>query len=245
MEELRQIRAKVEPSEILLVADAMTGQDAVTVSESFNEALDITGVILTKMDGDARGGAALSILDVTGKPIKLVGMGEKLDPLEPVHPERIASRILGMGDILTLIEKAEQEITAEQAEEMQQKLLDQTFTLEDFREQLGRLKKMGSFEELMKMIPGMSGMKQLKGMQPSEKEINQIDAIISSMTPDERARPQIISGRRRQRIAKGSGTNVNEVNKLLKQFGQMQKMMKSLTRKKGRMPFGLGNLPFG
>jgi signal recognition particle subunit SRP54 len=229
MDELANIKAKTSPHEILFVADAMTGQDAVTVAKSFDERLDISGVVLTKMDGDARGGAALSIKEVTGKPIKLVGTGEKLSDLEIFHPDRAASRILGMGDILTLIEKAQTDIDEKEAAEMERKLRKAEFTLEDFRTQMRRVKKLGSLEGLLKMIPGMSQVrKQLGEVQMPEKELARVEAIIGSMTPDERTHPKLINTSRRARIAKGSGVSVNDVNQLLKNFTQMQKMMKKM-----------------
>ncbi len=230
MEELQQIKEKVHPNEILLVADAMTGQDAVNMAEQFNRDLDLTGVILTKLDGDARGGAALSIKAVTGKPIKLVGMGEKLDPLEAFHPDRMASRILGMGDMLSLIEKAEASITQKEREDLEKKLLDNSFTLEDFRAQLGQLKKMGSLEQLMQMIPGMNKLAKMPDAMPSEKELKKVEAMISSMTPQERRNHRIINTSRRRRIAKGSGSTLADVNRLLKQFEQTRRMMKDFTK---------------
>lgn len=243
MEELRQIKAKVHPHETLLVVDAMSGQDAVNVAKTFNESVEIDGVILTKLDGDARGGAALSIRYVTGKPIKLVGTGEKVDQLEPFFPDRMASRILGMGDILTLIEKAEKSFDEAKAKELEKKLREETFTLEDFREQLREIKKMGSLEQLMNMIPGMD---KLKGMKPDEKELVKIEAIINSMTKKEREDYTIIGGSRRQRIAKGSGTEVYDINRLLKQFAQTKKMMKMFSKggKKRQMRLGPGMFPF-
>ena len=230
MEELQRIRDKVRPTEILLVADAMTGQDAVNIAESFNSDLDITGVVLTKMDGDARGGAALSIKAVTGKPIKLVGMGEKLDPLEAFHPDRMASRILGMGDMLSLIEKAEASISQKDREEMEKKLLENSFTLEDFRDQLQQLRKMGSLEQLMQMIPGMGKMAKMEGAIPSEKELKKVEAMISSMTVEERKNYKIINTNRRRRVAKGSGSQLADVNRLIKNFEQARKMMKNLKK---------------
>lgn len=237
--ELERIRNRLDPDEILLVADAMTGQDAVTAAESFHSRVGITGVILTKLDGDARGGAALSIRAVTGKPIKFAGVGEKLDALEPFHPDRIASRILGMGDVLSLVEKAQDTIDEKSAAELQEKLLKAKFTLEDFRQQLQQLKKMGPLDDLMAMIPGMS---KFKGLQPQEKDLVKVEAIINSMTKKERESPPIIDGSRKKRVAKGSGTSVAEVNRLLKQFQQMQKMMKQM-RRLGRLK-GLGGLDF-
>ncbi len=235
--ELQRIRDDLKPKETLLVADAMTGQDAVTAAESFHSQVGVTGVILTKLDGDARGGAALSIRAVTGKPIKFAGVGEKLDALEAFHPDRIASRILGMGDVLSLVEKAQETIDEERAAELQEKLLKAQFTLEDFREQLQQLKKMGPLDELMAMIPGMS---KFKGMQPQEKDLVMVESIINSMTKKERQTPGVIDGSRKKRIALGSGTKVADVNRLLKQFQQMRKMMKQM-RRLGRLP-GLGGL---
>jgi signal recognition particle subunit SRP54 len=233
MRELEEIKKEIIPREILLVADAMTGQDAVNVAKKFNEVLDIHGVILTKLDGDARGGAALSIKAVTGKPIKFIGVGEKLDALELFYPDRMASRILGMGDILSLIEKAQEVMDEKKAEELQKKLLKDSFTLEDFREQLQQVKKMGSLEQILSMIPGMGRLKLPKDLQGSEKEIVKIEAIINSMTKEERRRPEILNGSRRLRIAKGSGTTVQDVNQLLKQYLQTKKMLRQF--KKGGM----------
>jgi len=230
MAELQRLKAKLQPREILLVADAMTGQDAVQVAESFNQALSLTGVILTKMDGDARGGAALSIRNVTGTPIKLVGMGEKLDALEDFHPERMASRILGMGDVLSLIEKAQKVFDEKQALKLQEKLAKDEFSLEDFRDQLRQIKKMGSLEEILSMIPGLGQMKQLKQFKPDEQEIARTEAIINSMTPQERRNHTIINASRRRRIAGGSGTSVQEVNKLLKSYAQMRRMLRNLKK---------------
>jgi signal recognition particle subunit SRP54 len=238
--ELEQIRDALSPVEILLVADSMTGQDAVTAAESFHSRVGLTGVVLTKLDGDARGGAALSIRAVTGKPIKFVGVGEKLDALETFHPERIASRILGMGDVLSLVEKAQENIDEERAAKMQEKILKAQFTLEDFQEQLQQLKKMGPLDELMGMIPGMS---KFKGMQPQEEDLVKVEAIIDSMTQKERRAPGIIDGSRKKRIAKGSGTKVADVNRLLKQFQQMRKMMKKFSRM-GKLPGMGGGLDF-
>jgi len=232
MDELRQIKAGVKPHEILFVADAMTGQEAVNIAETFNKDLGFDGVVLTKLDGDARGGAALSVKAVTGKPIKFTGMGEKLDALEPFFPDRMASRILGMGDVMSLIEKAQETVNAEEAEKLAQKLKRNAFDLEDFRGQLKQVKKMGGLGSIMGMIPGMSKMK-LPDADVNDKELVKVDAIISSMTPRERANHTIINGSRRARIAKGSGTQVQDVNRLLKQFAEMQKMMKMM--KGGKM----------
>ncbi len=240
MDELVRIKTSLQPREILLVADAMTGQDAVNVAENFDQKLDITGVILTKLDGDARGGAALSIRAVTGKPIKLVGLGEKLDALEVFHPDRMAQRILGMGDVLSLIEKAEAAIDQEDAQRMEQQLRQDGFTLETFRDQLQTIKKMGNVESLLKMIPGAGkAMKQMEGAQLPDKELKKIEAIICSMTPRERRDQRILNGSRRLRIARGSGTTVQDVNQLIKRFTEAQKMMKKF-QKMG--PKGIKNL---
>ncbi|MBI2876868.1 MAG: signal recognition particle protein [Candidatus Tectomicrobia bacterium] len=233
MEELVTLKGQIRPHEILLVADAMTGQDAVNLASTFHERLGIDGIILTKMEGDARGGAALSIREVTGKPIKYVGVGEKLDRLEPFHPERMASQILGMGDILSLIEKAERAFSAEKAQEMERKVREESFTLEDFRDQLQQIKQMGPLEQLLGMIPGLKG---IKGLQVDDKELVRIEAIINSMTPRERQDYTVIDGSRRRRIAAGSGTTVQDVNRLLKQFAQTRKLMKMMVSegKKGK-----------
>ncbi len=240
VDELKRIKAKVHPHEILLVADAMTGQDAVNIAMNFNNELDLTGVILTKLDGDARGGAALSIKSATGKPIKLVGMGEKLTPLEAFHPDRMASRILGMGDILSLIEKAEKQISEEERVKMQQKLLDSSFNLEDFKKQITQVQKMGSLEQIISMIPGMGKMAKMQGVMPSEKDITQVVAIIDSMTVEERQHPKIINTNRRRRIAQGSGTSLVDVNRLLKQFEQTRKMMKNFKKMGMKKQFNMG-----
>jgi signal recognition particle subunit SRP54 len=228
MQELEEIKKKLNPDEILLIADAMTGQDAVNIATEFNSRLDLTGVVLTKMDGDARGGAALSIKKVTGKPIKLIGIGEKLDDLEVFHPDRLASRILGMGDVLTLVEKAQDSMDADEAEKLEKKLRKETFTLEDFYNQLQQIKKMGPLESLVSMLPGTGGA--LKGLQVDDSAMKQVEAIIQSMTPDEKMKPNIIDGSRRRRIAAGSGSSVADVNRLLKQFVMMQKMIKKISR---------------
>jgi len=233
--ELQRIRDALNPVEILLVADAMTGQDAVKAAENFHSQVGVTGVILTKLDGDARGGAAISIRAVTGQPIKFAGVGEKLDALEAFHPDRIASRILGMGDVISLVEKAQENIDEKRAVQLQERLLKAQFTLEDFQEQLQQLKKMGPLDELMSMIPGMS---KFKGMQPQEQDLIKVEAIINSMTKKERQAPGMIDGSRKKRIARGSGTKVADVNRLLKQFQQMRKMMKQMSRL-GRLP-GMG-----
>ncbi|MCF6094350.1 signal recognition particle protein [Microaerobacter geothermalis] len=226
MDELKQIKEVTKPDEILLVVDAMTGQDAVNVAESFNNQLEITGVILTKLDGDTRGGAALSVKAVTGTPIKFAGMGEKLDALEPFYPDRMASRILGMGDVLTLIEKAQANIDAEKAKELERKIRKAEFTFEDFLNQMEQVKKMGPLDELLGMMPGMNKVKGLKDMQVDEKQLARIEGIIRSMTKEEKQKPEIINSSRRRRIAKGSGTSIQDVNRLLKQFEDMRKMMK-------------------
>lgn len=228
MDELKNIKTLARPSEILLVVDSMTGQDAVNVSQSFNEVLGIDGVILTKLDGDTRGGAALSIKAVTQKPIKFTGMGEKLDDLEPFYPDRMASRILGMGDVLTLIERAQDAIDEKKAKELEEKMRKQEFTLDDFLDQMSQMKKMGPLKQILEMLPGMGAMKQLKDLEVDEKEVARVEAIIKSMTKQERREPSIINGSRRKRIANGSGTKVEEVNRLLKQFEQSKKMMKQL-----------------
>ena len=248
MQELKDIRALKEPDEVFLVVDAMTGQDAVNVAQNFNEAVGITGVVLTKLDGDTRGGAALSIRAVTEKPIKFVGMGEKMDALEPFHPERMASRILGMGDVLSLIEKAQANVDMDKAKELEEKFMTQSFTFDDFIEQLQAVKKMGPLDELLKMIPGASKMKGLENAKVDEKQMGRIEAIIYSMTPTEKTNPEIISASRKKRIATGSGTSIQEVNRLLKQFEEKKKMMKQMTgmtqgkgKKKMKMP-GLDQL---
>jgi signal recognition particle subunit SRP54 len=229
MTELSQLKETLNPSEILFVADAMTGQDAVKSADEFHKRLGITGVILTKMDGDARGGAALSIRSVTGQPLKFVGVGEKPDALELFHPDRVAQRILGMGDVLSLIERVEETIDQKQAEEMQRKLIEDDFTLGDFRDQMKQIRKLGPLESILGMMPQVGMMKDLKNVKVDENEINRLVAIVDSMTPKERSNHMIINGQRRKRIAKGSGTSVQEVNNLLKQYAQMRKMMKSLT----------------
>src|SRR5712692_6949233 len=229
MRELQELKEQLSPSEVLFVADAMTGQDAVKSADEFHKRLGITGVILTKMDGDARGGAALSIRAITNQPLKFVGVGEKFDALEPFYPERVAQRILGMGDMLSLIEKVEQNIDQKQAEEMQRKLIDNEFTLEDFRDQLRQIRKLGPLESILGMMPQIGPMKGLKDVKVDEGEITRVVAIIDSMTARERANHMLINGARRRRIAKGSGTSVQEVNTLLKQYAQARKMMKSIS----------------
>ena len=255
MQELRDIKAAVHPHEILLVVDAMTGQESVNVAKAFNDSLGLDGVIMTKLDGDARGGAALSVKAVTGVPIKFVGLGEKLEPLEVFHPDRMASRILGMGDVLSLVEKAQATFDMEEAKKMEKKLRKDEFTLDDFLSQMQQVKKLGSLENILGLLPGMGGLKkQLAGqdIDLDGKEMRQIEAIIKSMTPKERADISIINGSRRKRIAMGSGTRVQDVNKLLKQFGEMKKMMKKMKKmqkgKKGGFPglggMGLPKMPF-
>ncbi|MGD6816195.1 signal recognition particle protein [Metabacillus sp. 84] len=242
MDELTQVKELAAPDEIFLVVDSMTGQDAVNVAQSFNERLGLTGVVLTKLDGDTRGGAALSIRAVTETPIKYVGLGEKLDAIEAFHPERMASRILGMGDVLTLIEKAQANVDESKAKELEQKMRTANFTFDDFLEQLGQVRSMGPLDELLGMIPGAGKMKGLKNVQVDEKQIGHVEAIIRSMTKEEKQNPDVINAGRRRRIAKGSGTSVPEVNRLLKQFEDMKKMMKQMTsmskgKKKGGMKF--------
>ena len=245
MSELQAIKESTSPTEILLTVDAMIGQDAVTVAETFNERLDITGVILTKLDGDTRGGAALSVRHVTGKPIKFVGMGEKLDTIEPFHPERMASRILGMGDVLSLIEKAEQAFDEKKANELEKKIRESTFTLDDYLDQFAQIKKMGNIEQLAGMMPGMKP-GALKDAKVDEKALARTEAIIKSMTRLEREKPDIINASRKKRIATGSGTSVEEVNKLLKQFDQIKKLMKQFSNPKAlaKMRHGKMKIPF-
>ncbi|MFQ6032318.1 MAG: signal recognition particle protein, partial [Candidatus Zixiibacteriota bacterium] len=232
MQELLEIKKAISPQEIILVADAMTGQDAVNIARTFEEKIVLDGIFLTKMDGDARGGAALSIRAVTGKPIKFVGTGEKLDALEMFFPDRMASRILGMGDVISLVEKAEEAISSEEAEKLEKKLRKEAFTLEDFYDQLQQIKKMGPLDSILGMIPGLGG-KVMKGLKIDEKAMVRVEAMINSMTREERLKPHIIDGSRRKRIAGGSGASVQDVNKLLKQFFMMQKMIKNL----GKMDF--------
>ncbi len=256
MSELEELKASLNPVEILFVADAMTGQDAVKSAEEFHKRLGITGVILTKMDGDARGGAALSIRTVTGQPLKFVGIGEKSDAFEPFHPDRVANRILGMGDVLSFIEKIQANIDNKSAEEMQRKLMDNEFSLGDFRDQMKQLAKLGSMEALLGMLPQIGPMKALKNAKVDPKEIGRVVAIIDSMTPKERDNHMLINGARRRRIAKGSGTTVNDVNNLLKQYAEARKMMKAFTGSlqgqgmlgkklsKFKMPGSLANFKF-
>jgi signal recognition particle subunit SRP54 len=243
MQELADIKRTLSPTDILLVADAMTGQDAVNIAQSFNEQLDIGGVVLTKMDGDARGGAALSIKAVTGKPIKFVGVGEKVNALEAFHPDRIASSILGMGDVLSFIEKAQQVVDDKQAAELEKKLSQNEFTLDDFRDQLVQIRKMGSIGDLLNMIPGMGKVKQLKNLEVDDREFVKIEAIINSMTSEERRRHGIINGSRRKRIARGSGTTVQDINRLLKNYTQVMKMVQKIN-KGGLRGLGRGMMPF-
>ena len=243
MGELQRIKDVVQPSDILLVADAMTGQDAVNMAKAFEDALGIGGVILTKMDGDARGGAALSIKSVTQKPIKFVGVGEKLNDLVVFHPDRMASRILGMGDMLTMIEKAQEAVDINEAAALEKKLRKNQFTLEDFRDQMAQVRKMGSLTDIIGMIPGMGKLKQMKNMDVDDSQLVRIEAIINSMTPQERRHHNIINGSRRKRIAKGSGTKVQDVNQLLKNYTQVMKMMKKFN-KGGMRGLGRGMMPF-
>jgi len=248
MDQVARVHAVAQPHEVLFVLDAMTGQDALVSAKAFAETIPLTGIIITKLDGDARGGAALSAATVTGQPIKFAGMGEKLGDLEPFHPDRIASRILGMGDVLTLIEKAEAAVSKEEAEQQARKILDAAFTLEDFLSQMQQVRKMGGIGSLVKMLPGLPGMGRLSDLSIEDRDMVKLEAIIRSMTPGERNDPRIISGARRARIARGAGTQVREVNELLKQFEAVRKMMKSMTKgggKKGRrgafsLPPGLG-----
>lgn len=246
MEELKNVKEISNPDEIMLVVDSMTGQDAVNVAESFNDLLDITGVTLTKLDGDTRGGAALSIRSVTEKPIKFIGVSEKLDGLEPFHPERMASRILGMGDILSIIDRAQANVDMEEQEKLEQKLKENSFTLDDFLDQMDQVKSMGPLDELIKMLPGANKIKGLDKVKMSGKEIDHVQAIIRSMTMEERENPEKLNISRKRRIAKGSGRSLQEVNRLLKQFNEMKKMMKQFTNQKGKRknPFSGMGLPF-
>ncbi|MFS8630245.1 MAG: signal recognition particle protein, partial [Bacillales bacterium] len=246
MEELKEMKEVAKPDEIFLVVDAMTGQDAVNVAQSFNELLGLTGVILTKLDGDTRGGAALSIRAVTNTPIKFIGVGEKMDALEVFHPERMASRILGMGDVLTLIEKAEAQVDEEKAKELEKKMRTASITLEDFLDQLRQLRQMGPLEDLLKMVPGFNKIKGLNNLKIDEKQLVHVEAIIQSMTKEERLNPEIINASRKRRIAKGSGTSIQEVNRLLKQFEDMKKMMKQMSgmQQRGRKKRGGFKFPF-
>ena len=245
LDELRMIKKDVAPHHVLLVVDAMSGQDALTVAEKFNAAVGIDAVVLTKMDGDARGGAALSVREVTGRPIAFVGVGEKTDALEPFHPDRLAQRILGMGDVLSLVEKAQAHVDASQAEEMARKIREESFSLEDFAVQLKQLRSMGPLGQIMDMLPMFKGSKGIpKELKGEETELKRFEAIIGSMTPDERVKPAIINGSRRSRIAKGSGTQVADVNRLLKQYAQLKQMMKGLKQMQGRMGKFKGAMPF-
>ncbi|HOE56256.1 MAG TPA: signal recognition particle protein [Bacillota bacterium] len=243
MDELSDIKKNIKPTEILLVVDSMTGQDAVNIAESFNEKLGIDGVILTKLDGDTRGGAALSVKAITGKPIKFAGMGEKLNDLEPFHPDRMASRILGMGDMLSLIEKAQSAFDEKKALELEKRIRNQQFTFDDFLEQLQQMKKMGPLSSIIEMIPGMNSSK-LKGMEVSDKELVKVEAIIRSMTKKERQSPDIINGNRRKRIAAGSGTSIQDVNRIMKNFEQSKKMMKQFAGMEKDMRKGKMKMPF-
>jgi len=245
LDELRVIKKEVTPHHVLLVVDAMSGQDALTVAEKFNAAVGIDAVVLTKLDGDARGGAALSVREVTGRPIAFVGVGEKTDALEPFHPDRLAQRILGMGDVLSLVEKAQAHVDAGQAEEMARKIREESFSLEDFAAQLKQLRSMGPLGQIMDMLPMFKGAKGIpKELKGEEKDLRRFEAIIGSMTPDERVKPAIINGSRRSRIAKGSGTQVADVNRLLKQYAQLKQMMKGLKQMEGRMGKLKGAMPF-
>ncbi|WP_213423296.1 signal recognition particle protein [Bhargavaea massiliensis] len=248
MQELRDIHSAVNPDEVYLVVDAMTGQVAANVAETFDQQVGVTGVVLTKLDGDTRGGAALSIRSVTGKPIKFAGMGEKLDALEPFHPERMASRILGMGDVMSLIEKAQSNVDEQKAKELEQKFRDQSFTFDDFLEQLEQVKKMGPLDEILKMLPGAGKIKGIDNVKVDEKQMGRVEAVIKSMTTEEKSKPEIINSSRKKRIARGSGTTIQEVNRLLKQFDEMKKMMKQMSnmqqgkgKRKMKMP-GLDSL---
>ncbi|MFC7363756.1 MULTISPECIES: signal recognition particle protein [Bhargavaea] len=248
MQELRDIHDAVKPDEVYLVVDAMTGQVAANVAETFDQQVGVTGVVLTKLDGDTRGGAALSIRSVTGKPIKFAGMGEKLDAIEPFHPERMASRILGMGDVMSLIEKAQSNVDEQKAKELEQKFRDQSFTFDDFLEQLEQVKKMGPLDEILKMLPGAGKIKGIDNVKVDEKQMDRVEAVIKSMTTAEKSKPEIINSSRKKRIARGSGTSIQEVNRLLKQFDEMKKMMKQMSnmqqgkgKRKMKMP-GLDSL---
>jgi signal recognition particle subunit SRP54 len=242
MAELKKLRDLLNPAEVLLVIDAMTGQDAVNAAKAFHEAVPLTGVILTKLDGDTRGGAALSVKAVTGKPIKFAGTGEKLTDIEPFHPDRMASRILGMGDVLTLIEKAQQAFDEKKAAEMEKKMRTASFDLNDFLDQMEQMQNMGSMEDMLKMIPGAS---KLGNVQVDEKQLARTKAIIQSMTKAERANPDLLNASRRKRIAKGSGTSVQEVNRLMNQFNQTRQLMKQMTNRKFLKRAGRGGFPFG
>ena len=247
MDELKRLRSSVDITEVLLVVDAMTGQDAVNVAQQFNEALNIDGVIMTKMDGDARGGAALSVKAVTGKPIKFIGTSEKMDGIEPFHPDRMASRILGMGDVLSLIEKAQSAIDEDQAREMERKFRENTFDLNDYMQQLQQMRKMGPLDQILGMIPGLGNMKGLKDAKVDDKEFSRVEAILQSMTKQERSDPTILNGSRRRRIATGSGTSVQDVNRLMSQFNEMKKMIRAMTggmEDSGKRRKKMSNFPF-
>jgi signal recognition particle subunit SRP54 len=244
MDELKEIKRLMQPVETLLVADAMTGQDAVNSARDFNERVGITGVILAKMDGDTRGGAALSIKYVTGQPIKFIGVGEKFDALEPFHPDRMAGRILGMGDVLSLIERAEEAVDQESAHRMVEKIREDSFTLEDFRDQLRQIRKLGPMDQLLKMLPNVGPLKGIANVQVDEKELSHIEAIINSMTPKERKNYKIINGSRRKRIARGSGCSVQQVNQLLRQYDQARRMMRQLSGGMFGKRLGKLNFPF-
>lgn len=247
MDELRRLRSAIDVTEVLLVVDAMTGQDAVNLAQQFNEALEIDGVVMSKMDGDARGGAALSVKAVTGKPIKFIGTSEKMDGLEPFHPDRMASRILGMGDVLTLVEKAQAAFDEDQAKAMEKKLRENRFDLNDYLEQLRQMRKMGPLDQILGMIPGLSNVKGMKDAKIEDRDFNRVEAILCSMTLEERGDPSVLNGSRRRRIAAGSGTTVQEVNRLMNQFGEMRKMIRAMSgaeesgKKHRRMP---GGFPF-
>ena len=244
MEELKEIKSNIKPNEVLLVVDSMIGQDAVTMADSFNKTVGIDGIVLTKLDGDARGGAALSVRHVTGKPIKFVGMGEKLTALEPFHPDRMASRILGMGDVLSLIEKAEMTFDQDKAMELEKKIRTQDFSLDDFLQQMEQVQKMGSLEDLMGMMPGLAGNPAMKNIQVDNKQLGRIKAIIQSMTMNERNDPKLLNASRRKRIAKGSGCEVADINRLMKQFKMVKKMMKQLSGMAGNKHHGPMKIPF-
>jgi signal recognition particle subunit SRP54 len=241
MEELRETKNELKPNEVLIVADAMTGQEAVSIAEAFNQKLSITGIILTKMDGDARGGAAISMVEVTGRPIVFMGVGEKLEDLEPFHPDRLGERILGMGDVLTLIEEVERKIDVKQAEELAKRIGKDKFDLEDFGAQLAQVRSLGPLDKILEKIPGLSGLKG-SDVKIDEKELIRVEAIIQSMTPEERRKPDLLNGSRKKRIAKGSGTDVTDVNRVLKKFKDAKKMMQRMKKMKGRMP--PGGFPF-
>ena len=244
MEELQEVKSNIQPNEVLLVVDSMIGQDAVTMADSFNKTVGIDGIVLTKLDGDARGGAALSVRHVTGKPIKFVGIGEKLSALEPFHPDRMASRILGMGDVLSLIEKAEMTFDQDQAKELEKKIRTQDFSLDDFLVQMDQVQKMGPLEDLMGMMPGFAGNPAMKNIQVDQSQMNRIKAIIQSMTGEERANPKILNASRRKRIAKGSGSEVADINRLMKQFKMVKKMMKQVADMGKGKHHGVMKMPF-